>query len=81
MHYSMRALNLMHVLLPLVCSIPRETSAYLADLLLGLLQRNQKDRMDFGMYFFFPLAVLTFLVSCIHVTRVIILTFCLQPIT
>lgn len=49
MHYLMHALNLMHVLLPLVCSIPRETSAYLADLLLGLLQRNQKDRMDFGM--------------------------------
>uniref|UniRef100_A0A8C7EEK9 non-specific serine/threonine protein kinase n=1 Tax=Nothoprocta perdicaria TaxID=30464 RepID=A0A8C7EEK9_NOTPE len=31
----------------LIPSIPRETSAYLADLLLGLLQRNQKDRMDF----------------------------------
>lgn len=29
-------------------SIPRETSPYLANLLLGLLQRNQKDRMDFG---------------------------------
>lgn len=29
-------------------SIPRETSPPLADLLLGLLQRNQKDRMDFG---------------------------------
>lgn len=29
-------------------SIPRETSPYLAHLLLGLLQRNQKDRMDFG---------------------------------
>uniref|UniRef100_A0A8C6SZF7 non-specific serine/threonine protein kinase n=1 Tax=Neogobius melanostomus TaxID=47308 RepID=A0A8C6SZF7_9GOBI len=28
--------------------IPRETSAPLADLLLGLLQRNQKDRMDFA---------------------------------
>uniref|UniRef100_A0A8C5T1T7 non-specific serine/threonine protein kinase n=2 Tax=Malurus cyaneus samueli TaxID=2593467 RepID=A0A8C5T1T7_9PASS len=37
----------------LIPSIPRETSAYLADLLLGLLQRNQKDRMDFGMHFFF----------------------------
>lgn len=80
MHYSMHALHLMDVLLPLVCSIPRETSAYLADLLLGLLQRNQKDRMDFGMYFF-PLALLTFLVSCVHVTRIIILTFCPQPIT
>lgn len=31
-----------------VFSIPRETSPPLADLLLGLLQRNQKDRMDFG---------------------------------
>lgn len=39
---------LMHALLPFICSIPRETSTYLADLLLGLLQRNQKDRMDFG---------------------------------
>lgn len=29
-------------------SIPRETSSQLSDLLLGLLQRNQKDRMDFG---------------------------------
>lgn len=29
-------------------SIPRETSQQLGDLLLGLLQRNQKDRMDFG---------------------------------
>lgn len=29
-------------------SIPRETSPQLSDLLLGLLQRNQKDRMDFG---------------------------------
>uniref|UniRef100_A0A8C4ERU9 non-specific serine/threonine protein kinase n=1 Tax=Dicentrarchus labrax TaxID=13489 RepID=A0A8C4ERU9_DICLA len=28
--------------------IPRETSPQLSDLLLGLLQRNQKDRMDFG---------------------------------
>uniref|UniRef100_A0AAY5L4J0 non-specific serine/threonine protein kinase n=1 Tax=Esox lucius TaxID=8010 RepID=A0AAY5L4J0_ESOLU len=28
--------------------IPRETSPPLGDLLLGLLQRNQKDRMDFG---------------------------------
>uniref|UniRef100_A0A667WUD9 non-specific serine/threonine protein kinase n=1 Tax=Myripristis murdjan TaxID=586833 RepID=A0A667WUD9_9TELE len=27
--------------------IPRETSPHLSDLLLGLLQRNQKDRMDF----------------------------------
>uniref|UniRef100_A0A8C9G8U8 non-specific serine/threonine protein kinase n=1 Tax=Pavo cristatus TaxID=9049 RepID=A0A8C9G8U8_PAVCR len=34
----------------LIPSIPRETSTYLADLLLGLLQRNQKDRMDFGMF-------------------------------
>uniref|UniRef100_A0A8C7XWZ4 non-specific serine/threonine protein kinase n=1 Tax=Oryzias sinensis TaxID=183150 RepID=A0A8C7XWZ4_9TELE len=31
--------------------IPRETSPQLADLLLGLLQRNQKDRMDFGECF------------------------------
>uniref|UniRef100_A0A452TLL2 non-specific serine/threonine protein kinase n=1 Tax=Ursus maritimus TaxID=29073 RepID=A0A452TLL2_URSMA len=32
----------------LMPSIPRETSPYLANLLLGLLQRNQKDRMDFA---------------------------------
>lgn len=48
-HYLMHALNSVQVFSSLVCSIPRETSAYLADLLLGLLQRNQKDRMDFGM--------------------------------
>uniref|UniRef100_A0A3B4ZXG5 non-specific serine/threonine protein kinase n=1 Tax=Stegastes partitus TaxID=144197 RepID=A0A3B4ZXG5_9TELE len=30
--------------------IPRETSAQLSDLLLGLLQRNQKDRMDFTFF-------------------------------
>uniref|UniRef100_A0A3Q3ETR7 non-specific serine/threonine protein kinase n=1 Tax=Labrus bergylta TaxID=56723 RepID=A0A3Q3ETR7_9LABR len=30
--------------------IPRETSPPLSDLLLGLLQRNQKDRMDFGEF-------------------------------
>lgn len=29
-------------------SIPRETSSHLRQLLLGLLQRNHKDRMDFG---------------------------------
>uniref|UniRef100_K7GBY4 non-specific serine/threonine protein kinase n=1 Tax=Pelodiscus sinensis TaxID=13735 RepID=K7GBY4_PELSI len=38
----------------LIPSIPRETSAYLADLLLGLLQRNQKDRMDFETFFNHP---------------------------
>uniref|UniRef100_A0A8C8SEN9 non-specific serine/threonine protein kinase n=1 Tax=Pelusios castaneus TaxID=367368 RepID=A0A8C8SEN9_9SAUR len=38
----------------LIPSIPRETSAYLADLLLGLLQRNQKDRMDFDAFFNHP---------------------------
>ncbi|KAJ7308812.1 hypothetical protein JRQ81_008080 [Phrynocephalus forsythii] len=38
----------------LVPSIPRETSAYLADLVLGLLQRNQKDRMDFDTFFSHP---------------------------
>ncbi|KAI2656111.1 Serine/threonine-protein kinase ULK2 [Labeo rohita] len=32
----------------LVPNIPRETSPQLEDLLLGLLQRNQKDRMDFA---------------------------------
>ncbi|KAB1265005.1 Serine/threonine-protein kinase ULK2 [Camelus dromedarius] len=32
----------------LMPSIPRETSPYLTNLLLGLLQRNQKDRMDFA---------------------------------
>uniref|UniRef100_A0A3B5L5W3 non-specific serine/threonine protein kinase n=1 Tax=Xiphophorus couchianus TaxID=32473 RepID=A0A3B5L5W3_9TELE len=33
--------------------IPRETSPQLGDLLLGLLQRNQKDRMDFGESFLY----------------------------
>ncbi|KAM8814178.1 serine/threonine-protein kinase ULK2 [Rhynchonycteris naso] len=35
-------------------SIPRETSPYLANLLLGLLQKNQKDRMDFEAFFSHP---------------------------
>ncbi|XP_027855171.1 serine/threonine-protein kinase ULK2 [Xiphophorus couchianus] len=34
--------------------IPRETSPQLGDLLLGLLQRNQKDRMDFDTFFNHP---------------------------
>ncbi|XP_024113747.1 serine/threonine-protein kinase ULK2 [Oryzias melastigma] len=34
--------------------IPRETSPQLTDLLLGLLQRNQKDRMDFDTFFSHP---------------------------
>ncbi|XP_044058449.1 serine/threonine-protein kinase ULK2 isoform X2 [Siniperca chuatsi] len=34
--------------------IPRETSPPLSDLLLGLLQRNQKDRMDFDAFFSHP---------------------------
>ncbi|XP_058489562.1 serine/threonine-protein kinase ULK2 [Solea solea] len=34
--------------------IPRETSPQLNDLLLGLLQRNQKDRMDFDAFFSHP---------------------------
>ncbi|XP_019366718.1 PREDICTED: serine/threonine-protein kinase ULK2 [Gavialis gangeticus] len=38
----------------LIPSIPRETSAYLGDLLLSLLQRNQKDRMDFEAFFTHP---------------------------
>ncbi|XP_063098392.1 serine/threonine-protein kinase ULK2 isoform X2 [Cavia porcellus] len=38
----------------LIPSIPRETSPYLANLLLGLLQRNQKDRMDFESFFSHP---------------------------
>ncbi|XP_047614710.1 serine/threonine-protein kinase ULK2 isoform X5 [Phacochoerus africanus] len=38
----------------LMPSIPRETSPYLAHLLLGLLQRNQKDRMDFEAFFSHP---------------------------
>ncbi|XP_044286048.1 serine/threonine-protein kinase ULK2 isoform X2 [Varanus komodoensis] len=38
----------------LMPSVPRETSPYLADLLLGLLQRNQKDRMDFETFFNHP---------------------------
>ncbi|XP_075051261.1 serine/threonine-protein kinase ULK2 [Mixophyes fleayi] len=38
----------------LVPSIPAETSSYLSDLLLGLLQRNQKDRLDFEGFFTHP---------------------------
>uniref|UniRef100_A0A8C1NFN5 non-specific serine/threonine protein kinase n=1 Tax=Cyprinus carpio TaxID=7962 RepID=A0A8C1NFN5_CYPCA len=38
----------------LVPNIPRETSPQLVDLLLGLLQRNQKDRMDFDTFFSHP---------------------------
>ncbi|KAG8587801.1 hypothetical protein GDO81_005786 [Engystomops pustulosus] len=38
----------------LVPSIPGETSTYLSDLLLGLLQRNQKDRLDFEGFFNHP---------------------------
>ncbi|KAK2847529.1 hypothetical protein Q5P01_010528 [Channa striata] len=34
--------------------IPRETSPQLSELLLGLLQRNQKDRMDFDTFFSHP---------------------------
>ncbi|TNN63668.1 Serine/threonine-protein kinase ULK2 [Liparis tanakae] len=34
--------------------IPRETSQQLGHLLLGLLQRNQKDRMDFDAFFSHP---------------------------
>ncbi|XP_041850182.1 serine/threonine-protein kinase ULK2 [Melanotaenia boesemani] len=34
--------------------IPRETSSQLSDLLLGLLQRNQKDRMEFETFFSHP---------------------------
>ncbi|XP_032085116.1 serine/threonine-protein kinase ULK1 [Thamnophis elegans] len=38
----------------LVPNIPRETSAHLRQLLLGLLQRNYKDRMDFDEFFHHP---------------------------
>ncbi|XP_058857564.1 serine/threonine-protein kinase ULK2-like isoform X1 [Acipenser ruthenus] len=38
----------------LLPNIPRETSPHLGDLLLGLLQRNQKDRMDFNTFFSHP---------------------------
>ncbi|XP_039986093.1 serine/threonine-protein kinase ULK2 isoform X2 [Xiphias gladius] len=34
--------------------IPRETSPQLSDLLIGLLQRNQKERMDFDTFFSHP---------------------------
>ncbi|XP_072312208.1 serine/threonine-protein kinase ULK2 [Eucyclogobius newberryi] len=45
--------------------IPRETSAQLSNLLLGLLQRNQKDRMDFDTFFGHPfLESLTIKKSC-----------------
>ncbi|KAJ4935906.1 hypothetical protein JOQ06_017433, partial [Pogonophryne albipinna] len=37
--------------------IPRETSQQLGHLLLGLLQRNQKDRMDFDAFFSHPFLV------------------------
>ncbi|XP_034047485.1 serine/threonine-protein kinase ULK1 isoform X3 [Thalassophryne amazonica] len=35
-------------------NIPRETSSHLRHLLLGLLQRNHKDRMDFDEFFGHP---------------------------
>ncbi|MEQ2234271.1 Serine/threonine-protein kinase ulk1, partial [Ilyodon furcidens] len=35
-------------------NIPRETSSHLKNLLLGLLQRNHKDRMDFDEFFTHP---------------------------
>ncbi|XP_026029827.1 serine/threonine-protein kinase ULK1 isoform X3 [Astatotilapia calliptera] len=35
-------------------NIPRETSSHLRQLLLGLLQRNHKDRMDFDDFFCHP---------------------------
>ncbi|XP_054875284.1 serine/threonine-protein kinase ULK1 isoform X1 [Amphiprion ocellaris] len=35
-------------------NIPRETSSHLRNLLLGLLQRNHKDRMDFDEFFCHP---------------------------
>ncbi|XP_063820731.1 serine/threonine-protein kinase ULK1 isoform X2 [Pseudophryne corroboree] len=35
-------------------NIPRETSCHLKQLLLGLLQRSQKDRMDFDEFFHHP---------------------------
>uniref|UniRef100_A0A671NTA5 non-specific serine/threonine protein kinase n=1 Tax=Sinocyclocheilus anshuiensis TaxID=1608454 RepID=A0A671NTA5_9TELE len=35
-------------------NIPRETSSHLRHLLLGLLQRNHKDRMDFDEFFRHP---------------------------
>ncbi|XP_015240116.1 PREDICTED: serine/threonine-protein kinase ULK1-like isoform X2 [Cyprinodon variegatus] len=35
-------------------NIPRETSSHLRNLLLGLLQRNHKDRMDFDEFFTHP---------------------------
>ncbi|XP_064128086.1 serine/threonine-protein kinase ULK1 isoform X2 [Loxodonta africana] len=38
----------------LIPSIPRETSAPLRQLLLALLQRNHKDRMDFDEFFHHP---------------------------
>ncbi|XP_067864549.1 serine/threonine-protein kinase ULK2 isoform X1 [Heptranchias perlo] len=38
----------------LVPNIPSETSSHLGGLLLGLLQRNQKDRMDFETFFNHP---------------------------
>ncbi|XP_044296815.1 serine/threonine-protein kinase ULK1 isoform X7 [Varanus komodoensis] len=38
----------------LMPNIPRETSAHLRQLLLGLLKRNHKDRMDFDEFFHHP---------------------------
>ncbi|XP_028907567.1 serine/threonine-protein kinase ULK1 isoform X1 [Ornithorhynchus anatinus] len=38
----------------LMPNIPRETSGHLRQLLLGLLQRNHKDRMDFDEFFHHP---------------------------
>uniref|UniRef100_A0A6Q2X3X9 non-specific serine/threonine protein kinase n=1 Tax=Esox lucius TaxID=8010 RepID=A0A6Q2X3X9_ESOLU len=37
-----------------IYGIPRETSSHLRHLLLGLLQRNHKDRMDFEEFFHHP---------------------------
>ncbi|TRY58663.1 hypothetical protein DNTS_028444 [Danionella cerebrum] len=38
----------------LIPSIPRETSSHLRHLLLGLLQRNHKERMEFDTFFHHP---------------------------
>nr|XP_023685016.1 serine/threonine-protein kinase ULK2-like isoform X1 [Paramormyrops kingsleyae]XP_023685017.1 serine/threonine-protein kinase ULK2-like isoform X1 [Paramormyrops kingsleyae] len=51
----------------LVPEIPSGTSPHLAHLLLGLLQRDQKDRMDFGAFFNHPFLTATEMVqkSCL----------------
>uniref|UniRef100_A0A3B4B1S9 non-specific serine/threonine protein kinase n=1 Tax=Periophthalmus magnuspinnatus TaxID=409849 RepID=A0A3B4B1S9_9GOBI len=44
-------------------NIPRETSSHLRHLLLGLLQRNYKDRMDYGLMVSYNIMVIVLILS------------------